>query len=889
MQSRAFQIISALFTVVLLLGLVAAVGWTVQTQPSTLVLPTATATPTPTPTPTPPLLLGAPVRVERGGYLFGPPEGYSVRILDGTAMLAASEQAWPDGPLFTLDSGPLSTLDITGTVSLETLLAEFTAVAAERYGVNATGAPSSLRLDGVEALAVDLAGDDPRSSGRLAVAAPGEGRYVLLLGLAPATAWEARTDGEFREVAGSVQFFAPVVPPTSTATPTPVSRVTVPPATATATATAQGRRPTVSPTATTTARATNASTPVPLPAVEPPAGVTGTLTTTTVSLLPAPTAVPAPVGLQGSWTAFSDANVINDLVVISNTIWLATDGGALAWNKGSNNPVKFTTVSGLGANRLTAVANCPLPGFGIVFGSARGLQIVDPRSGRWSIRTSGDGGMRFDDVAALYCDAANQLLVVGYGSHGIDIYDAAEERWRHVDRSSGLADNDVRRLAATVDGEAIWVLSNDSVTVAAGADSTYFDAANSPLAGERVGALAVTADDVAWLGGEGALYRVADEEWTVYRAEAVEGDFPAALISGIGVDADGALWLGAADGTVCRFDPVAEQCDAFFRDAAGMVAGPLTNLTVDRTGQVYYGSAGNGFAGYDGSRWRSYVKPGELLAGNRIKALAADEEGSLWVATEQGIQRFAQPGEAGTRFDNSNSGIAPLGVRTLHPGVGGGMWVGSMQGASFYDGEGWTTFSTTDGLAGNTVQAIAADSSGRTWFGTDQGLSIWNGEIFFNIARERGLPSDDISALAASGDAMWIGTAGGGLYRFENSQLQLLNRDNVGLPSDVITALAQGDDGVLWIGTSQGLARLEGGTLSLAEPVGNAGVTALAVTPAAVWVGTAGDGAWYFDGSNWLRLTAADGLPTDHITAMLADANALWIGGQDGGVVRFEP
>jgi ligand-binding sensor domain-containing protein len=230
-----------------------------------------------------------------------------------------------------------------------------------------------------------------------------------------------------------------------------------------------------------------------------------------------------------------------------------------------------------------------------------------------------------------------------------------------------------------------------------------------------------------------------------------------------------------------------------------------------------------------------------------------------------------------------------LGVRTLHPGTGGGMWVGSMQGASFFDGESWTTFSTADGLAGNTVQAIAADSTGRTWFGTDRGLSVWNGEVFFNIARDRGLPSDDISALAADGDAMWIGTSGGGLYRFENSQLQILNRENVGLPSDVITALAREGDGSLWIGTDQGLARLEDGALALAAPVGAAAITSLTVTPTAVWAGTAGDGAWYFDGSNWSRLTGADGLPAEYVTSLLAAGDGVWIGGQDGGLVRFQP
>ena len=110
------------------------------------------------------------------------------------------------------------------------------------------------------------------------------------------------------------------------------------------------------------------------------------------------------------------------------------------------------------------------------------------------------------------------------------------------------------------------------------------------------------------------------------------------------------------------------------------------------------------------------------------------------------------------------------------PARDNGMWVGGAGGASFFDGSGWQMLTPRDGLTGSTVQAITVDGEGRTWFGTDQGISIWNGSSFFTIDKQRGLPSDDIRALAADPGGVWIGTAGGGLYRFSGSQLQLLNQ-----------------------------------------------------------------------------------------------------------------
>lgn len=135
-----------------------------------------------------------------------------------------------------------------------------------------------------------------------------------------------------------------------------------------------------------------------------------------------------------------------------------------------------------------------------------------------------------------------------------------------------------------------------------------------------------------------------------------------------------------------------------------------------------------------------------------------------------------------------------------------------------------------DGLTGSTVQAITVDGEGRTWFGTDQGISVWNGSSFFTIDKQRGLPSDDIRALAADQDGVWIGTAGGGLYRFSGSQLQILNQQNVGLPSDNITKLAMGPDGALWIGSDLGLARLADGSLTSVRELAERAVESLAVT-----------------------------------------------------------
>ena len=43
------------------------------------------------------------------------------------------------------------------------------------------------------------------------------------------------------------------------------------------------------------------------------------------------------------------------------------------------------------------------------------------------------------------------------------------------------------------------------------------------------------------------------------------------------------------------------------------------------------------------------------------------------------------------------------------------------RGVSKFDGTNWTTYTTSDGLVGNYVRAIAIDKEGNKWFGTDEG------------------------------------------------------------------------------------------------------------------------------------------------------------------------
>ena len=883
MQSSFYRILSVAITLLLVAALGALLILTLRSQPATVIVPlptpTATATTMPTATPTPAPALVAEIVVDAAGYKFQPLAGFAVSIQESVAKLTGTAPDLPVAPSIVMDAGPNAAFGMRAGQTLEDVLAQYADVLV-RQGDVAVGPATAQRVAGQEAIGAPLTGEEAGQpiAGRIVVAQPDENHLFVTVATAPVERWEAATSAELDAVLASVQFFAP------DATPTALAEV-APPATATITATAPAATATSLPTVRATATITGVT--ILSPTATAPA-ITTTLPVTPLITLPTPLPAISPVAPQPEaaaleWQAVSDSNFMNDLVISGNTVWIASDGGALAWTRGSTTPVKFTSVDGLAGTRLTAVADCALPEFGVVFGSDSGLQVVDPRAGGWQLRDSANSELSYDDVSALACDAEAGYLVVGYARHGIDIYDAAEDEWRHLDRSSGLASNNVTALAVVGDLDEIWVVSNDGVTVAAGPDSTFYDATNSQLESNRIGSIAVDADGAVWLGGDGALYRVEGETWTVFSAEEVgDAGFPLRLIAGLTPADNGTLWLGDIDGAVCRFDPAESRCVAAFTGAQGMAAGPLTRLALDAAGRVYYTTAGDGYSVLDGDAWRRFARAGEAVRGNAIGAATVDGDGALWLATDAGIQRVEGADRPPTLAPAGD--IDPAAVRVLLADSTGLIWAGG-DGAASFDGETWTVYTTTAGLAGETVQAIAEDSRGRIWLGTDRGISIWNGATFFNLTEETGLPSADIRSLLAEGDAMWIGSDGGGLYRFERNQLQVLTSDNVDLPSDTVTALAPADDGSLLVGTDSGLAELRDGSSAPIPAAGEGAISHILALPGSLWVATADDGLYFDAGDGWQHATAATVLPADQVTALVAADESIWVGGRTGGLV----
>ena len=555
---------------------------------------------------------------------------------------------------------------------------------------------------------------------------------------------------------------APSASPTGTPEPSAAATLT-PTATSTqADIAAEGTTATAEPTVAATHTATNTSEPTSTPTPQPEETEATPRPTSTRAATSTPTprpAIPTP-DRTPTVRVYSNGNFVNAVTIMRSTVWAATGGGVVAWNKNSGGFVKFTTQDGLAANYTLTTAVCPLPGLGVLFGSDQGVQIFDTQNGRWKTLDSSNSEMSYDDVTALWCDAEVRLLIVGYGQHGLDIFHAEDGSWSYVGAEEGLDVTGLRDLAVTGDGDRIWIATQNGLALYSDGEVTLYTTDNAPLTDNRIETVAADGSGAVWLTSGNTLYRTNGETWDAYNADDIEGDFPNGRLTGLDLGSGGAIWVGSDQGQVCRFDPGIEGCVEFYRGEDGMATAPLTSLTVSADDEVYFTTAGGGLSFFDGATWQTFAVADEPIPGNTIRDLVQGDDGHVWVAALGGAARLSRDDAADTVvYTPANSPLPATDVRVAQPNGSGGLWLGA-EGVSFYDGSTWTNYTTDDGLAGTAVRAIAIDNQSRVWIGSATGLSIWTGSTFFNLTTSNGLPSDDISALQADGDAIWIGTRG---------------------------------------------------------------------------------------------------------------------------------
>lgn len=371
-----------------------------------------------------------------------------------------------------------------------------------------------------------------------------------------------------------------------------------------------------------------------------------------------------------------------------------------------------------------------------------GLNVLDPAASRFRHYRAADGGphpLGSDQVTTVFVDRAGTVWA-GTDGAGLQQHDPTSDgfiAYRHDPGDAGSISSDVIRCLYQDRQGQLWAgtfLEGASHLRKARYAFSYFT--HNPMDSRTL--------------SNGTIYAFLE-------------------------DARGSLWVSTAGGWLHRRRPGA---DRFERHMLPDPEHGALSLHLDRSGRFWIGTYRGGLLQLDPERGavvgthRNRLGDASSLSNDEVWAIAEDDEGMLWLGTNDGLDRFDPvAGKVVERYDTPGAaGAINAGVRALLHDQQGNLWVGSLGGL----------FRRSRGASA--LERIRPEDS-----------SLQRDGVVALLEDDRG--------------RIWTGTYGGGLKRFDprTGALGTFHR----LPSNVVYGVQQDSRGRVWLSTNRGLARLD--------------------------------------------------------------------------------
>lgn len=197
----------------------------------------------------------------------------------------------------------------------------------------------------------------------------------------------------------------------------------------------------------------------------------------------------------------------------------------------------------------------------------------------------------------------------------------------------------------------------------------------------------------------------------------------------------------------------------------------------------------------------------------------------------------------------------------------------------------WKNYTTSDGLAGNRINAITIDGEGRIWIGTDQGVSVYDGDDFTNYTTSDGLSNNMVNDVVEFDEDVMVFGTDLGLTILDHGQWYWVT--NFSGTEFAVLSLGVDADGIGWIGTDVfGLLFIENDEFYQIWDDNcydcNFIQTIYKGPDDTMYFGTSG-GLKILSGSSFLRYDTNSGLPDNYVQSIYMDSyEKLWVGTYNG-------
>lgn len=368
-----------------------------------------------------------------------------------------------------------------------------------------------------------------------------------------------------------------------------------------------------------------------------------------------------------------------------------------------------------------------------------------------------------------------------------------------------------------------------------------------------------------------------------YQRWTVDHGLPQNTVFSVVQARDGYIWVGTPEG-VTRFNGT--EFKLFdMSNTPELRENAVRCVFEDNRGTLWLGTIGGGLTIYRNGRFEQLPWP-ERFDRMMVHEIVQDKAGTIWMATSRGLIRYEYGGDPVVYA--RNEGLPDGHVLCVALDSQDNVWAGTTSaGVVRRTDDGFEVFGVEQGLPSPAVTDLAVGADGAVFIGTNYGLAVLKEGEIRTFSEAEGLLQAFVWTLFKDrDDNMWIGTYGGGLFRFRDDKIKAMALPDpaVGL---YILGMAEDREGGLWVGTlNGGLRRLQDApftTWATEEGLHEDLVFCLLEdSEGQIWIGGNEDGISIFDGQKFRYLPEFSGKTI--LTFHQDSRGRIWIGTDQNGV-----
>jgi len=340
--------------------------------------------------------------------------------------------------------------------------------------------------------------------------------------------------------------------------------------------------------------------------------------------------------------------------------------------------------------------------------------------------------------------------------------------------------------------DTLWVSTlGDGLFVYSNSDCERIDEAKLPM-GSFIRDMELTPAGILWaVGPEGAM----SYEKGKWCSHSNLGGLDYLNMRHVSLDREGNVWLSSNGQGAFRYTG-----DLFttYKTGAPLLS-DLMLSACQRDGRLYMGMFDNGMQVIE--RDGSVSKVNEMLDTD-VWCMVQDAAGCVWAGTSSGLY-CSMPGRPFMR--RYADGLPNQRITSLYIDDMDNLWIGHREGVTVaYSDTELKDYTVSEGFEGKRIRSICQASDGAMWLGAQNGLFRLEDDWILQFTEEHGLNDNTIYTIDSDRfGRLWVGAKSGLHILQQDSIIQVILGGRI--DANNVNFLHSSSDGYLYVGTNQGL------------------------------------------------------------------------------------